>query len=112
MPAPFPFSRRRFVQAAAVFVAAPLIVPSRALGREGAVPAGARINLGFVGVGTQGRGHVNHFAGSKDVQIVAVCDVDESRRKHAQALVDKKYSEFERRDYRDDAPLDALTPGR
>lgn len=69
-------SRRRFLQTAAAVsgaFAAPYIIPSRAFG------ANERIVLGHIGVGGQGAGNLNGFAGQKDVSIAAVCDVDSSR---------------------------------
>ena len=67
-------TRRDFVKAAAV-AGVPLIVPCGALGDEKKAAASERLNLGFIGVGTQNRGHLGHFLGQKDVQVVAVCDV-------------------------------------
>ena len=56
--------------AAAAGLAAPFVC-SRSLR---AAP-GERITLGFIGVGTMGRGHLRNFLGRGDVQVVAVCDV-------------------------------------
>src|SRR5262245_41215374 len=50
-----------------------------------------RINLGFIGVGTMGRGHLGSFLGRGEVQVVAVCDVVAERRDSAKQMVDKKY---------------------
>jgi predicted dehydrogenase len=84
-------TRRQFVQGAAT-AALPLIVPASALGRERQAPAGNRIGLGFIGVGTQGRGLLDGFLGQKDVQVLAVCDVDTNRRENARKTVEARYA--------------------
>ena len=42
----------------AAAVAAPVVVPGRALGRDGLIPPGERIGMGFAGLGGQGSGHL------------------------------------------------------
>src|SRR5437870_2657739 len=87
-------TRRDFIRNAAVASAAvPIIVPCTALGDETKTAAGERLTLGFIGVGTQNRGHVGYFLGQKDVQILAVCDVDTTRRESAKNIVEKRYGE-------------------
>ena len=39
-----------------------------------------RIHLGCIGLGVQGRGLMGRIPGAKEVQVVAVCDVDTNRR--------------------------------
>jgi predicted dehydrogenase len=85
-------TRRKFVGGAAVAaLGAPLIVPASALGLEDKKPASERLTLGFIGMGTMNRGHLNHFLGQKDVQVLAVCDVDTTRREHAKKTVEDRY---------------------
>jgi predicted dehydrogenase len=82
-------TRRDFVKG--TVGALPLIVPGTALG--GAPKAASdRITLGFIGVGIQNRGHLGHFLGMQDVQVLAVCDVDTTRREHAKNTVEKRYA--------------------
>jgi len=38
-----------------------------------------RLAVGFIGVGTMGRGHLGSFLGMKDIEVVAVCDVVKER---------------------------------
>lgn len=78
-------SRRSFVKSAA---AAPVVWsrPSRAAD----VKAADRLALGFVGVGTMGRGHLGSFLGNKGVEVVAVCDVVKERLDLAKEMADKK----------------------
>jgi predicted dehydrogenase len=87
-------NRRDFIRKAAVTAAAvPIIVPRPALGDEKKAAASDRITLGFIGVGMQNRGHLRHFLNQNDVQILAVCDVDTTRRESAKEMVEKRYGE-------------------
>ncbi len=85
-------TRRQFVGGAAALAAAPLIVPSTALGDKDKAAASDRLALGFIGMGTMNRGHLGHFLGQKDVQVLAVCDVDTTRRDHAKKTADDFYA--------------------
>lgn len=95
-------TRRRFVKAAALMAAAPIIVPASALAEavRGATTTTApskRLNLGFIGMGKQCGGHLTYFLGRTDVQVLAVCDVDTTRREAAREKVARKYTELERK---------------
>lgn len=57
-PTPQKVSRRQFLKRASAVLAPPLIVPASVLGREGAVAPSARINMGFIGLGTQDGGQL------------------------------------------------------
>jgi len=94
MPARTGVTRRRLIASA---VAAPTIIAASALGRAQAPAPSDRLCVGFIGVGKQGRGHVENLAGRKGVQVVAVCDVDTNRREDAVRRVDRKYAELERK---------------
>ena len=66
----------------------PTFVPSRVLGKD--APSN-RITMGFIGVGGHGLGYnLNHFLKHKDQQVLAVCDVFESRRRKALTYVEVK----------------------
>ena len=85
---------RRFLMkgaAAGLTVGLPTIVSASALGRGGRAAPGSRINLGCIGVGSQGRSNMNVFLGKPEVQVVAVCDVDQAHRERAKSIVDLKY---------------------
>lgn len=86
-------TRRRFLGTTAAVAGVPLIVPGSALGFEDKKPASERLNVGFIGMGTMNRGHLNWFLGQKDVQVMAVCDVDTKRREAAQKTVETKYAQ-------------------
>jgi predicted dehydrogenase len=89
-------SRREFVKGVAVaavgVAAAPYIVPSSALGLDGATPPSGRIIYGYVGCGNHGAGwNFDQVFRCNDAQIIAVCDVDEDHLKGAKAKVDEHY---------------------
>jgi predicted dehydrogenase len=96
-----PVSRRRFVgQAALTAAATPWIASARALGRENRRAASDRLTLGFIGVGKQNLGHLGRYVGNPDVQVVAVCDVDTTRREEARSRVEKKYGDGQKSEYK------------
>jgi predicted dehydrogenase len=70
---------------------APQIIPSSALGLDGAVAPSERIVIGGIGIGNRGTYDLGCFLEQKDVQFAAVCDVKESRRMAVKKLVDEKY---------------------
>lgn len=82
-------NRRGFIKASGA-VAAPLILPSRLLGAE--APSN-RIHVASIGTGNMGTGNLRGFLHSHGTQVVAVCDVDASRRDRAKALVEKRYAD-------------------
>src|SRR5437016_4553763 len=85
-------TRRSFVKTAAA-AALPLIVSRSALGDDKKDAASERLGIGFIGMGTMNRGHLGHFLGQKEVQVLAVCDVDKTRRESAQKTVEQRYAE-------------------
>jgi predicted dehydrogenase len=87
-----PLSRRKFIAASAAVLGAPCIIPSSALGADGAVAPSNRINIGCIGVGGMGGGHASRLRGDRDVQVMAVCDVDYSRANMHRQGVEKAYA--------------------
>jgi len=84
-------SRRAFLRtSAAAGIALPYIVPASVFGQ--AAPS-ERITVGCIGVGRMGMGDLREALGFKQVQVVAVCDVDANRVKNAQKSVESYYSE-------------------
>ena len=85
-------SRRRFLKTsmttASAVLLGPTIVPSSVFGAD--APSN-RITFGCIGVGRMGLGDLREIMGFKQARIIAVCDVDSNRIKHAQQLVDKNY---------------------
>jgi predicted dehydrogenase len=89
-------NRRQFLKRAAgvagASVAFPYIVPSSALGLNGAVAPSDRVTLGFIGVGNRGQSYLRPFIYQPDVQVVAVCDPNRWRREQAQHIVNGEYN--------------------
>ena len=79
-------SRRTFMKSAAV-AAAPLVWV-----KSGRAAPSDKLAVGFIGVGTMGRGHLNGFLGRDGVEVVAVCDVVQERTDAAVEAVGKKYA--------------------
>ena len=113
MRSPSALTRRRFLRQTAgalgAACAAPTIVPASALGGGGALSPNERIAMGFIGVGTQGGGHLlggawtyvaGGYAGRKDVQVLAVCDVWRDRRERACQRVNAHYEEVYGRNFK------------
>ncbi len=87
--------RRKFLgttmAATGAAVLAPTIIPSSALGRDGAVAPSERIVVGGIGIGNRGTYDLGCFLEQKDVQFAAVCDIKEARRIAVKKIVDDKY---------------------
>ena len=77
--------RRSFLAASA---AAPLVYS-----RASAFPANEKLAVGFIGVGTMGRGHLGGMLGRTEVEVVAVCDVVKERIDSAEETVKKRYAD-------------------
>lgn len=79
-------ARRTFLKTAGAVTGAavglPSFVRSRALGAPGRAGAGERLTLAFIGVGGMGTHHLRSMADRMqrgEVNVAAVCDVDENR---------------------------------
>jgi predicted dehydrogenase len=83
-------SRRSFLKTAAVAGAAPFILPSKIWAAD--TKPGDTITMGFVGLGKQSRGLLGNFLGQPGVKVLAVCDVDTTRRENALQTAQKKDS--------------------
>jgi len=85
-------TRREFVRHSMVsLAAAPILVPSSALGAAGTVAPSERITMGTIGVGGRGTAVMKHFLELDDCQFLAVCDPFAERRIAAQDLVNEFY---------------------
>ena len=102
-------TRRRFLRgvvAAGSAVAAPWVVPSSSLGRDGAVAPSERVTMGFIGTGNQGTNDLGGFLGDGRVRVVAICDVNREGpgywsgsvrgREPARRMVDRHYGRGKR----------------
>jgi len=94
---PSSVSRRQFLKYSAL-AAAPLILPGRVWAQASA--PGRRLTLGCIGMGKMMQSHLGAFLRRDDVEVVAVCDVDTTRREDARDRVQKAYSEAAGTTYR------------
>jgi predicted dehydrogenase len=98
-------SRRGFLAGLSLAVAAPVIIPRHVLGDEENASANEKINLAAIGIGKMMYGsHIPHFARMPEVKIVAVSDVDTTRREAGKKRVDDAYGNTdcaESNDYRE-----------
>ena len=78
-------TRRRFLRNSAAAIAAPYVITSTALGTQERVPAAERIVMGSIGLGARGVHVMESFLANGEVQMVAVCDVQQGRRESAKA---------------------------
>lgn len=78
---------KRSLTGTAGIALAPTIIPSSALGLGGAVPPSERIVLGGIGIGGRGTHVLSTMLPEKDVQFVAICDPQKSRREAVKKLV-------------------------
>lgn len=81
-------SRRRFLGTTAAGLAIPRAATAASANRV--IGANDRINIGFIGVGGRGRGHLRRIHARSqeqaDVQIVAVCDIYTKRKERARLM--------------------------
>ncbi len=94
-------SRRRFLGVAGAAALAPLVVPGRVLGLEGATPPSEQIVLGGIGIGNRGTGDLGCFLAEPDVRCLAICDVKAARRQAVKQMVDQHYGGKDCAIYRD-----------
>jgi len=87
-------SRRSFLKTTAAAATAPLFLSSRAKGANG------KLTMGFIGMGRQSGGLLRGFLG-KNTQVLAVCDVDTTRRDDAKKTVDERYQNTDCKGYND-----------
>lgn len=83
-------SRRSFLKKACAVSAAPLLLPSSVWSAEN--KPSDRLVMGFIGMGKQNRGLLRAFMGNPMCRVVAVCDVDTTRRQTAQEQVNRFYT--------------------
>ncbi|MFY9150492.1 MAG: Gfo/Idh/MocA family oxidoreductase [Prolixibacteraceae bacterium] len=98
-------TRRTFLlnslSAIAGTVILPQIIPSSAMGMNGVVPPSDRIVMGSIGVGSQGVSNMRGFLRKREVQYVALCDLDTTHLEKASAMVNQLYKNTDCRTYKD-----------
>ena len=79
-------ARRTFLKSGLAAAAGPFLLPSRVRAAGGS--PNAKIRMAFIGMGKQNGGLMRGFMGNEaEVQVMAVCDVDTTRREHAKKTV-------------------------
>lgn len=98
---PSALDRRRFLGRMFAAAAAPLVVPGRVLGLDGAIAPSNKITFGVIGVGNRALFILPNFLTQPDVQMLAVSDAREDRRQAGKQAVDNFYRNQACRVYRD-----------
>jgi predicted dehydrogenase len=82
-------TRRSFLQTAAA-ASLPFILPSSIWAAT--TKPNDKLSVGFIGQGVRGHYLLTSFLSRDEVQVVAVCDVDTTRREHARTTVEEHYA--------------------
>ena len=69
-------SRRTFIQKTAIGAMALSVAPNLVFARAGIK---SKINVGLIGVGLRGTNHLNNLLLRDDVNVTAICDIDQAR---------------------------------
>jgi predicted dehydrogenase len=83
-------SRRSFIKTTLAAGAAPLFLPSRIWSAE--TKPNDKLAIGLIGMGKMNSGHLNDWLRRGDSRVVAVCDVDTTRRDNAKKTADEHYA--------------------
>jgi predicted dehydrogenase len=87
-------TRRSFIKSTVLggvsAITVPTLLPSRIWAAE--TGPNARLTVGFIGMGIQSRGLLGGFL-AQGTRVVAVCDVDTTRRENAKQRVDEFYAQ-------------------
>ncbi len=89
-----PPSRRTFLKqsvAGAAALSVPYFVPAHVFGKDGAVAPSNRITLGVIGMGPRCQTDIACMLDNADLQCLAICDVQASRRQNGKNIVDSRY---------------------
>lgn len=88
-------TRRDFVKASTLAASSFFIVPRHVLGK-GFIPPSDKLNIAGIGVGGKGKSDLAAFAKSPNVNIVALCDVDDRQAVDSRAAYPKAkyYKDF------------------
>ncbi len=106
-----PYSRRKFIQTAAVGTAVlglPTIIPSRAFG------ANDRMRVAVIGLNGRGKDHISGFSKLENVEVATLCDVDDVVLQKTGTDFETKYKrkvklEQDLRKVYDDKDIDAVS---
>ncbi len=107
-------SRRNFIKSMGLATAGIAVAPQFTYGQN---PGDQKLKLGFIGTGARGMSHVENALYRKDVEITAICDIDEKMLKFTLDIFDKhkakhpkiyKNGEYDYRNLLDDKDVDAV----
>ena len=106
-----PYSRRKFIQTAAVgtvVLGLPTIIPSRAFG------ANDRMRVAVIGLNGRGKDHISGFSKLENVEVATLCDVDDVVLQKTASDFETKYKrkvklEQDLRKVYDDKDIDAVS---
>jgi len=95
-------TRRNFIQKSALVGAGITLTPQLTFGK-GLITGKEKLNVALIGVGLRGTNHLNNVLLRDDVNVVAICDIDERRIPIAQEMIakhgQKKAQVFGKDDY-------------
>ncbi len=74
-----PATRRRFLRTILATGTAPLIVPRHLIAQSGQTPPSEKLATAHIGVGGQGGGNLGEIGSFGEVEVVALCDIDQGR---------------------------------
>ena len=94
-------TRRRFQKAASAVIAAPLVVPSSVLGRDGHTAPSNRITMALIGAGNRGTSDMKAMMKFSELQTLATCDPVTAHRERARDIVNDTYGNSDCKDYND-----------
>jgi predicted dehydrogenase len=110
----FATNRRQFLKGILAAGAAPLFVPAQVIGAQGQTPPSGKVNVGVLGVGSQGQADMRNFLGQKDARVTALCDVNQRNIESARQHIANAYGSPDVKVFRDfrelnaDASIDAV----
>ncbi len=84
------FTRREFLEESLLAAAAAAVPATQAFAAPRRVGPNDRLRVGVVGVKGQGLVHVNKWLGIPEVEVAAICDIDDKYGGDAAAAVEKK----------------------
>ena len=82
-------SRRNFIKKTAILGAGISVLPTSTFGMTTSTQF-KKLNLGFIGVGLRGTNHLLNVLNRDDVNVTAICDIDDKRIKIALDHIQKK----------------------
>ncbi len=107
-------TRRDFMKTSSLAASAFFIVPRHVLGK-GFIAPSDKLNIAGIGVGGKGKSDLQSFAKSPNVNIVALCDVDDrqsgpSREKFPKATYYKDFREMLKKEHKSIDAVSISTP--